>query len=430
MIRERFQIKAPDTGKELSKPFPFNLMFATTIGPEGTSKGYLRPETAQGIFVNFKRLLEYNNGRIPFAAAQIGLGFRNEISPRAGLLRVREFCMAEIEHFCEADKKEHLKFDQVADVELTLFPRDRQVGDGKMLVGSAGEAVKQGIVMNETLAYYMARTQLFLLKIGIKSDRLRFRQHLSTEMAHYAQDCWDAEILMSYGWIECAGHADRSCYDLQVHSEVTGVELVASRRVDPPREQEVAKLKLNKGLVGKTFKKEAATLIKTLEGMDVDTAMQTEAKLAADGEAEVESAGKKFTVQRPMVSFSKGIEKVHTETFFPHVIEPSFGIGRLIYAVLEHNYYARDESKQVDKGSVQRTVFSFKVCRSRIETDQLPLTENVLIAIGCSGQVRCFPASEERRVSCQSNTVDVSFDCRKPIHAERHEQHCYWQKVC
>jgi glycyl-tRNA synthetase len=99
----------------LTKAEPFNLMFGTMIGPTGQMKGYLRPETAQGIFINFRRLLEYNNGRMPFAAAQIGLGFRNEIAPRQGLLRVREFTMAEIEHFCDPNDKSHPKFKSMAD---------------------------------------------------------------------------------------------------------------------------------------------------------------------------------------------------------------------------------------------------------------------------------------------------------------------------
>ena len=97
----KMSIKDPDTGNPLSEAKPFNLMFDTQIGPTGQFKGYLRPETAQGIFINFRRLIEFNNGRMPFAAAQIGLGFRNEISPRQGLLRVREFTMAEIEHFVD-----------------------------------------------------------------------------------------------------------------------------------------------------------------------------------------------------------------------------------------------------------------------------------------------------------------------------------------
>ena len=80
----------------------------------GGLKGFLRPETAQGIFVNFKRLLEYNQGRLPFACAQVGNAYRNEISPRSGLLRVREFTMAEIEHFCDPDDKSFHKFASVS----------------------------------------------------------------------------------------------------------------------------------------------------------------------------------------------------------------------------------------------------------------------------------------------------------------------------
>lgn len=118
---KELNIKAPDTSNELSNALPFNLMFETQIGPTGTQKGYLRPETAQGIFINFRRLLDFNNGRMPFAAAQIGLGYRNEIHPKQGLLRVREFTMAEIEHFVDPDHKEHHKFRQVKDLKLPLY---------------------------------------------------------------------------------------------------------------------------------------------------------------------------------------------------------------------------------------------------------------------------------------------------------------------
>lgn len=78
--------------------------------------------------------------------------------------------------------------------------------------------VLQGIVDNETLGYFIARVYLFLTSLGIDKERLRFRQHLQNEMAHYAQDCWDAEIECSYGWFECVGLADRSAFDLKAHS--------------------------------------------------------------------------------------------------------------------------------------------------------------------------------------------------------------------
>jgi glycyl-tRNA synthetase len=115
------QIKDPDTNNDLSPAQPFNMMFPLQIGPSGYMQGYLRPETAQGIVINFKRLIEFNNGRMPFAAAQVGMGFRNEISPRQGLLRVREFTMAEIEHFCDPLNKSHPKVESVHHLKLPLY---------------------------------------------------------------------------------------------------------------------------------------------------------------------------------------------------------------------------------------------------------------------------------------------------------------------
>lgn len=129
-ILRSHNMKSPITGNDLTDPIEFNLMFSTHIGPTGLVKGFLRPETAQGIFVNFKRLLEFNQGKLPFAAAQIGNAFRNEISPRSGLLRVREFTMAEIEHFCDPTEKDHPKFGGVRDIKLVLYSACNQM-DGK-----------------------------------------------------------------------------------------------------------------------------------------------------------------------------------------------------------------------------------------------------------------------------------------------------------
>lgn len=141
-IMRRFNMKSPSTGNDLSDPIEFNLMFGTQIGPTGLIKGFLRPETAQGIFVNFKRLLEFNQGKLPFAAAQIGNSFRNEISPRSGLIRVREFTMAEIEHFCDPNEKSHPKFETVADTVMLLYSACNQM-DGKSAEQiKIGDAVK------------------------------------------------------------------------------------------------------------------------------------------------------------------------------------------------------------------------------------------------------------------------------------------------
>ncbi|CAN1333943.1 Glycine--tRNA ligase, mitochondrial 1 [Linum perenne] len=215
---KEFGITAPDTKNPLSDPYPFNLMFQTSIGPSGLSSGFMRPETAQGIFVNFKDLYYYNGNKLPFAAAQIGQAFRNEISPRQGLLRVREFTLAEIEHFVDPEDKSHPKYSEVANLEFLMFPREEQMSGQSAKIIQLGHAVSKGIVNNETLGYFIGRVYLFLTRLGIDKTRLRFRQHLANEMAHYAADCWDAEIECSYGWIECVGIADRSAYDLRAHS--------------------------------------------------------------------------------------------------------------------------------------------------------------------------------------------------------------------
>jgi glycyl-tRNA synthetase len=346
----KYDSKAP-SGQAYSKSFPFNLMFRTSIGPEGTSVGYLRPETAQGLFVNFKRLLDANAQKMPFAAAQIGLGFRNEIAPRSGLLRVREFCMGEIEHFVNPKDKSHANFSSVADKKLALFGATDQLTSGKTKNISVGEAVRAGLINNETLAYFMARTQLFMERIGMDPTRCRFRQHLKTEMAHYAADCWDLEIQTSYGWVECVGHADRACYDLEVHAKQTNTPMLATLKLDKPQEIEIAKLKFNRKALGQAFKQDQRTVSGALEALAEDwedfapiaEGLEKNGKVTVDG----------FEVTSEMLTYTKNKKMVHEIKFTPSVIEPSFGIGRILYSLLEHSFYQRDFDEQ-------RCVMKFK----------------------------------------------------------------------
>ncbi|KAL6097796.1 gars1 [Pungitius sinensis] len=230
----KYNVKSPTTGNDLTPPISFNLMFQTSIGPGGNMPGYLRPETAQGIFLNFKRLLEFNQGKLPFAAAQIGNSFRNEISPRSGLIRVREFTMAEIEHFVDPNEKVHPKFSNVADLDITLYSSKAQTSGQSAHIMRLGDAVEQGVINNSVLGYFIGRIYLYLTRVGIAKDKLRFRQHMDNEMAHYACDCWDAEAKTSYGWIEIVGCADRSCFDLQCHARATKVPLVAEKPLKEP----------------------------------------------------------------------------------------------------------------------------------------------------------------------------------------------------
>ena len=361
-----YGVKSPSNKEnDLTVPFPFNLMFRTTIGPEGTSVGFLRPETAQGLFVNFRRLLDYNQTRMPFAAAQIGLGFRNEIAPRNGLLRVREFCMAEIEHFVKPDEKSHPKFKNVSPKELVLFPSEAQLGSGRTVKITIGEAVESGMVNNQTLGYFMARTQMWLERIGVDPARLRFRQHLKTEMAHYAADCWDAEINMSYGWIECVGHADRACYDLQQHSARSGVPMVASARLPEPVVVDKLIAEPNKKLLGPRFKLDQKNVISAIEELEGSELENFKAAIEANGKAILRD----FEITGDLVSFKMEKKTVVEIKYTPSVIEPSYGIGRILYAVLEHSFSQRS-------GDENRCVMKFRPCVAPVKLGIFRLINN------------------------------------------------------
>eukprot|EP00735_Rhodelphis_limneticus_P001274 TRINITY_DN1185_c0_g1::TRINITY_DN1185_c0_g1_i1::g.17372::m.17372 TRINITY_DN1185_c0_g1::TRINITY_DN1185_c0_g1_i1::g.17372 ORF type:complete len:717 (+),score=295.00,sp/Q9CZD3/GARS_MOUSE/51.73/0.0,tRNA-synt_2b/PF00587.20/8.9e-57,HGTP_anticodon/PF03129.15/3.3e+03,HGTP_anticodon/PF03129.15/2e+03,HGTP_anticodon/PF03129.15/1.2e-22,WHEP-TRS/PF00458.15/4.4e-12,WHEP-TRS/PF00458.15/2.9e+03 TRINITY_DN1185_c0_g1_i1:297-2153(+) len=368
---KKYNIKAPETGNDLTDPYEFNLMFGTSIGPSGLVPGYLRPETAQGIFVNFKRLLDYNGNQMPFGAAQVGLAFRNEISPRSGLLRVREFEMAEIEFFVHPEKKQHPKFDRVKDLELALFAREQQLTTRKPIMMTVGEAVSKGIINNQTLGYFLARTALFMFKIGIRKERLRFRQHLEHEMAHYASDCWDAEIETSYGWVECVGHADRACFDLSVHSEKAKVDLVAYEAFDEPKIVDVVEVEPNKGAIGKTFKKEAQVIIQYLASLQGDVALKLKADLEK-GAVEIRPTcnDQKFKLTKDMVAIEQKQKKITGRNITPSVIEPSFGIGRILYSLLEHSYWVREGEDEA------RAVLSLPPHMAPIKCSVLPLSNN------------------------------------------------------
>ncbi|OMO89971.1 Glycyl-tRNA synthetase [Corchorus olitorius] len=371
---KEYGITAPDTKNPLSDPYPFNLMFQTSIGPSGVSPGYMRPETAQGIFVNFKDLYYYNGNKLPFAAAQIGQAFRNEISPRQGLLRVREFTLAEIEHFVDPEDKSHPKYSEVANLEFLMFPREEQMSGQSAKRICLGDAVSKGIVNNETLGYFIGRVYIFLTRLGIDKERLRFRQHLANEMAHYAADCWDAEIECSYGWIECVGIADRSAYDLRAHSDKSGVPLVAAEKFSEPREVEKLVIAPVKKELGLAFKGNQKNVVEALEAMNEKEALEMKAALESKGEMEffVCTLDKNVVIKKNMVSISKEKKKEHQRVFTPSVIEPSFGIGRIIYCLFEHSFYTRPSKA----GDEQLNVFRFPPLVAPIKCTVFPLVQN------------------------------------------------------
>ena len=321
-------VKCPACGGALERCRPFNLMFRSALGAGQGRPVYLRPETAQSIFVSFPTLLRQARGKLPFGVAQVGKSFRNEIAPRQGLIRLREFTHAEVEYFVLSGEKYAARFGEVAMLKVRLVPNNDPESEGVEM--TIGEAVSKAVIVNELVGYHVARAFQLLLKAGLDRDRIRFRQHLETEMAHYAADCWDGEALTGLGWIEVVGVADRGCYDLRAHEEHSG----APMRVPlSDRTEERSFINPDKGKLGKRLKSRAKEVLETLARMEAEGSLpEPEASGSlvlpppdAGGEPLILSSDE-FTIETRQVA---------VETI-PHVIEPSFGIDRILYAILSH----------------------------------------------------------------------------------------------
>jgi len=253
------RVRCPTCGGDLSGINLVNLMFEVGVGPYRSDRAYLRPETAQVMFLDFRYFQTSLGLRLPFGIAQVGKSFRNEISPRQGLLRLREFTQMEVEMFIDPSDVRCPGFEEVKDVNLRILTRDRQVkGATDALEISAGKALSSGLLPNEYMAYYLAKETLFFTeRLGISTENVRFRHLMPEETPHYSGGNFDLEVRLSVGWIEVVGNAYRRDYDLKQHMEHSGKDLSM-----------------------------------TVNGRKV----------------------------------------------IPHVVEPSFGLDRMIYCLLEHSY--------------------------------------------------------------------------------------------
>lgn len=361
------EIGCPECGGELAQVYEFNLMFKTMIGPGNKMTGYLRPETAQGMFINFPRLLRHFRDSLPFAAVQIGKSFRNEISPRQGVIRLREFTQAEAEIFIDPRDKNHPRFPEVKDIKMKFYSQQAQeIGEEEEM--TFAEAVERGIVAHQTLAYYVARTYQFLLAVGVAPDKLRFRQHKSDEMAHYAADCWDAEVFLDrLGWIEVVGVADRTDYDLKAHSSVSKVDLRVFVHYDQPVKRQKLVVKPDFKALGPRFKARAKAVAEALKAMSAEELTGN----TADDKIKVVVDGEIIEIEKDLVSFESIEEEVRGEEIVPHVIEPSFGIDRILYTVLDHSYYEDAADGET------RAVLRFKPAVAPIEVSVLPLMDRI-----------------------------------------------------
>jgi glycyl-tRNA synthetase len=335
----------------------FNLMFETNIGPGSSSPGYLRPETAQGIFVEFPRLKEYARNQLPFGVAQVGAAYRNEISPRKGLVRLREFAQAELERFVDPETDEP-PVERVADVEVTLYSaRQQEADDGEPQRATVREAVDEGIVTSEWVAYYLGVAKSWYERVGFDMDRFRYRQHRSGELAHYAADCWDAEAEVGGDWIEVTGFAYRGDYDLSKHGSHSAEEFTMFKQYDEPVTGERATVDPDMSYLGPEFGGAAGDVADRLADL------ASEDRSAFDGDdVTVDVDGEAYTVPVEKTGFSVEEVTESGEHITPHVVEPSFGVDRLVYTVLAHNLHREEVTEPDDEAGEDdaetRTVLS------------------------------------------------------------------------
>jgi glycyl-tRNA synthetase len=198
----------------------FKLMFKTEIGEGGFS--YLRPETAQLIFVNFKSTYENARMKLPFGIAQIGKSFRNEIAPRDFLFRLREFEQMEIEYF--VDSKEKFPY-KIGNSQILIYSEEMQKNNEEPKKMKFKEALKNNIIKTDWHAYWLEQEFLWFINLGANPDKFRIRQHVSDEKSHYALDTWDLEYEFPFGWKELQGMANRTDFDLQQHIKYSKKDL-------------------------------------------------------------------------------------------------------------------------------------------------------------------------------------------------------------
>ena len=361
-------VRCPECEGELGESYEFNLMFKTNIGPGTGRQGYMRPETAQGMFVDFLRLARFYREKLPFGATQIGKSYRNEISPRQGVIRLREFTQAEAEIFIDPNDKKHNNFSRFADTVVNLYSEEAQ-HKGVIERMTLGEAVEKGTIAHEFLAYQIGLTNHFLQRIGITADKLRFRQHQKDEMAHYAIDCWDAEIETDrFDWVEVVGIADRTDYDLKAHAAVSKTELSIYREYSEPKMITRFVVKPDMGKLGPLFKGKAKAVADALKALSQAELEQEYVTVTVDGE--------EVTVPGNIVEFAEETVKISGENVIPHVIEPSYGIDRIFYSTMEHAFeeeMVSGKEEAEDEEAEARIVLRFKKEVAPVQVAILPL---------------------------------------------------------
>jgi glycyl-tRNA synthetase len=325
----------PENGSLLTEPRPFNLMFKTYVGPVESAEGvaYLRPETAQAIFAQFKNVLDVSRQKVPFGIAQIGKAFRNEINPRNFTFRSREFEQMELEFFIKPDEVIAALTGDVATVAGNGHPGEPQSTWGWELWHK----------------YWVEERIQFYESIGLPRPSLEQYWQKPDELAHYAKATVDILYKFPFGTQELEGIAARGDFDLSQHQKFSGKSM---EYFDDETRTVWSKLDdLRKQTLQQQFSqsRQQALLKKGVSGADA----------AAQAEAEARTL----------------CEKLAKGSYLPHVIEPSAGVDRLILALI-CNAYCEDQAPD-DKGKMEtRVVMRLHPRIAPIKVAVLPLLKN------------------------------------------------------
>ena len=330
----------PENGAELTAPRPFNLMFKTYVGPVESEEGiaYLRPETAQAIFAQFKNVLETSRQKVPFGIAQVGKAFRNEVTPRNFIFRSREFEQMELEFFIKPDEVIEAIHGSVATVSTTGHPGEPQPNWG-------WQAWHQ---------YWVEERVKFYEGIGLSSQTLGFHIQTAAELAHYARACTD--ILFKFPFSkkdaqgnvagdELEGIAARSDFDLSQHARFSGKPM---------------------GVFDDELRAAWGKLPKETQDALWKRYYDHRKNYLTKSGVEAEPASKQATED------ANGLAKGQ---YIPHVIEPSAGVDRLILALITNAY---SETIKTDEKGKSETIYVMKFHPrvAPIKVGVLPLLKN------------------------------------------------------
>jgi glycyl-tRNA synthetase len=331
IIREK-GVKCPSCGGELEDVRTFNLLFQTNVGPYKHDVAYLRPEAAQGMFTSFKRVFNAMRYSLPLGIAQVGRVARNEISPRQGMVRLREFTIMEVEFFFDPEDAEEPDFSRFPEKLRILTADARSKGLDEVVVVRPEEAVAEGIVLNKWLAYWMSVAQAFAKELGLREDEILFEEKLPEERAHYSKQTFDQLVSISrWGWVEISGHAYRTDYDLSRHMHFSGEDMTVYRELKKPKEVTKKSVVIDQELLKEYFGSDTPRVLQALRRLSVEEVE----KILSEGEVIVDG----FKVPARVFRIEEVKEVVRGRRFIPHVVEPSFGAERLLLVVLDKAYY-------------------------------------------------------------------------------------------